>query len=44
MIRTLALLALVLGLAGCQTVQRVGDKLQGAVDKVMGSKGQKLDP
>lgn len=44
MLRWFALLALVLGLAGCQTVQRVGDKLQGAVDKVMGSKGQKLDP
>lgn len=44
LLRSLALFALVLGLAGCQTVQRVGDKLQGAVDKVMGSKGQKLDP
>ena len=44
LIRWFALLALVLGLAGCQTVQRVGNKLQGAVDKVMGSKGQKLDP
>lgn len=44
MARWLALVALVLGLAGCQTVQRVGDKLQGAVDRVMGSKGQKLDP
>ena len=43
-IRWLALMALVTGLAGCQTVQRVGDKLQGAVDKVMASKGQKLDP
>jgi phospholipid-binding lipoprotein MlaA len=42
--RWLALLALALGLAGCQTMQRVGDKLQGAVDRVMGSKGQKLDP
>jgi phospholipid-binding lipoprotein MlaA len=42
--RWLALLALVLGLAGCQTMQHVGDKLQGAVDRVMGSKGQKLDP
>ncbi|HEY8879395.1 MAG TPA: VacJ family lipoprotein [Roseateles sp.] len=44
LIRWLALLSLVLGLAGCQTVQKVGSKLQGAVDKVMGSKGQKLDP
>lgn len=42
--RWIALLALVLGLAGCQTVQTVGDKLRGAVDRVMGSKGQKLDP
>lgn len=42
--RWLAIMAFALGLAGCQTVQRVGDKLQGAVDKVMGSKGQKLDP
>jgi phospholipid-binding lipoprotein MlaA len=40
----LVLLALGLALGGCQTVQRVGDRLQGAVDKVMGSKGQKLDP
>ena len=43
-IQTLALLALVLGLTACQTVHRVGDKLQGAMDKVMASKGQKLDP
>ena len=43
-IRTLALLALVLGLAGCQTVQGVGTRLERAVDKVMGSKGQRLDP
>lgn len=43
-VRSFALLALVLGLAGCQTVQGVGQKLQGAVDKVMASKGQKLDP
>ena len=38
------LATLVFALTGCQTVQRVGDKLSGAVDKVMGSKGQKLDP
>lgn len=44
MVHWLALVVLALGLAGCQTVQRVGDKLQGAVDRVMGSKGQKLDP
>lgn len=42
--RWLVLLTFVVGLAGCQTVQKVGNKLQGAVDKVMGSKGQKLDP
>jgi phospholipid-binding lipoprotein MlaA len=44
MMRWLVLLTFVVGLAGCQTVQKVGNKLQGAVDKVMGSKGQKLDP
>lgn len=44
LIRALALMALVLGLAGCQTVKGVGNRLQGAVDKVMGSKGQRLDP
>ncbi|MCE4537635.1 VacJ family lipoprotein [Pelomonas sp. P7] len=44
LIRWMALLALVLGLGGCQTMHGVGQKLQGAVDKVMGSKGQKLDP
>jgi phospholipid-binding lipoprotein MlaA len=43
-LRLFVVLAFALGLAGCATVQRVGDKLQGAVDKVMGSKGQKLDP
>lgn len=43
-IRWMALLALVLGLGGCQTMHGVGQRLQGAVDKVMGSKGQKLDP
>jgi len=43
-IRTLALLALVLNLAGCQTVKGVGTRLERAVDKVMGSKGQRLDP
>jgi phospholipid-binding lipoprotein MlaA len=43
-IRTLALLALVLTLAGCQTVKGVGTRLERAVDKVMGSKGQRLDP
>ncbi|MCE4552838.1 VacJ family lipoprotein [Roseateles cellulosilyticus] len=43
-VRWLTLLALVAGLAGCQTVQRVGDRIQAAADKVMGSKGQRLDP
>jgi len=42
--RMLGLLALVLGLAGCQTVRGVGTRIEHAVDKVMGSKGQKLDP
>jgi len=44
LLRGLALLALVLGLAGCQTVKGVGTRLERAVDKVMGSKGQRLDP
>ncbi|MCF8206028.1 MAG: VacJ family lipoprotein [Methylotenera sp.] len=42
--KTLALMALVLGLAGCQTVQGMGNRIERAVDKVMGSKGQRLDP
>ena len=42
--RFLALLTLALGLAGCQTVKGVGSRIERAVDKVMGSKGQKLDP
>ncbi|RYG39160.1 MAG: VacJ family lipoprotein [Burkholderiales bacterium] len=37
-------MALVLGLVGCQTVQGVGQRLDRALDKVMGSKGQRLDP
>lgn len=44
LIRTLALMALVLGLAGCQTVKGVGTRVERAVDKVMGSKGQRMDP
>ncbi len=40
----LALMVLVMGLAGCQTVRGVGTRIEHAVDKVMGSKGQKLDP
>lgn len=43
-LRSLALMALVLGLAGCQTVKGVGTRIERAVDKVMGSKGQRLDP
>lgn len=43
-VRWMALTVLLIGLAGCQTMQGVGQRLQGAVDKVMGSKGQKLDP
>lgn len=43
-IRWIALAALVTGLAGCQTVQKVGDRISAAADKVMGSKGQRLDP
>lgn len=42
--KTLALMALVLGLAGCQTVKGMGNRIERAVDKVMGSKGQRLDP
>lgn len=44
LIRTLALMALMLGLAGCQTVKGVGNRVERAVDKVMGSKGQRMDP
>lgn len=43
-LRSLALLALVIGLAGCQTVKGVGTRVERAVDKVMGSKGQRMDP
>jgi phospholipid-binding lipoprotein MlaA len=42
--RMLAVLALALSLAGCQTVKGVGTRIERAVDKVMGSKGQRLDP
>lgn len=44
LIQRLALLVLVLALTGCQTVQGVGQRIERAVDKVMGSKGQRLDP
>lgn len=43
-LRALALMVFALGLAGCQTVQGVGTRIERAVDKVMGSKGQRLDP
>ncbi|MDR7269008.1 phospholipid-binding lipoprotein MlaA [Pelomonas saccharophila] len=43
-LRMLVVLALALGLAGCQTVKGVGSRIERAVDKVMGSKGQRLDP
>ncbi|MFG6455337.1 VacJ family lipoprotein [Roseateles sp. BYS96W] len=42
--RWLALMTLALGLAGCQTVKGVGTRIDRALDKVMGSKGQRLDP
>ncbi len=44
LVQGLAVLALAVGLAGCQTVQGVGTRIERAVDKVMGSKGQRLDP
>lgn len=40
----LAVLALAVGLSGCQTVKGVGARVERAVDKVMGSKGQRMDP
>lgn len=43
-IRALAVLALAFSLVGCQTVKGVGTRLERAVDKAMGSKGQRLDP
>lgn len=43
-VRWFALLVLALGLAGCQTVKGVGTRIDRALDKVMGSKGQRLDP
>jgi len=43
-VRWFALLTLALGLAGCQTVKGVGTRIDKALDKVMGSKGQRLDP
>ncbi|MFG6488953.1 VacJ family lipoprotein [Roseateles sp. BYS78W] len=43
-VRWFALLALALGLAGCQTVKGMGTRIDRALDKVMGSKGQRLDP
>lgn len=43
-IRSLVLLVLAVSLAGCQTMKGVGNRLERAVDKAMGSKGQRLDP
>lgn len=42
--KALALLVLAVSLAGCQTLNGVGTRIERAVDKVMGSKGQRLDP
>jgi len=42
--KIMALMVLVVGLTGCQTVKGVGTRIERAVDKVMGSKGQRLDP
>jgi len=42
--RWFVLLALAASLAGCQTVKGVGTRIDRALDKVMGSKGQRLDP
>ena len=44
LIRWFALLLLVTSLVGCQTVKGVGTRIDKALDKVMGSKGQRLDP
>ncbi|WP_457420860.1 MlaA family lipoprotein [Roseateles sp. P5_E7] len=44
LIRWFALLVMVTGLVGCQTVKGVGTRIDKALDKVMGSKGQRLDP
>jgi phospholipid-binding lipoprotein MlaA len=44
LVRGFVLLSLVVGLSGCQTVKGVGTRLDRAVDKIMGSKGQRLDP
>ncbi len=44
MLRALALTVLMLGLAGCQTMKGVGTRIERAVDKAMGSKGQRMDP
>lgn len=43
-VRYLALLVLAVSLAGCQTMKGMGTRIERAVDKVMGSKGQRLDP
>lgn len=44
LIRAFALLVLAVALTGCQTVKGVGTRIDKAFDKVMGSKGQRLDP
>lgn len=44
MLRALALTVLMLGLTGCQTMKGVGTRIERAVDKAMGSKGQRMDP
>lgn len=44
MLRAIALTVLMLGLAGCQTMKGVGTRIERAVDKAMGSKGQRMDP
>ena len=38
------LLALAVAMAGCQTITARGQQAAGAVDKVLGSKGDRLDP
>lgn len=44
LIHWFALMLLAASLAGCQTVKGVGTRIDRALDKVMGSKGQRLDP
>ncbi|MFT7775115.1 VacJ family lipoprotein [Roseateles sp.] len=44
LLRILVLAAFTLGLTGCQTMKGVGTRIERAVDKAMGSKGQRMDP